>query len=54
MLTKNRKESESIILTINDQQITIVLKEVKFGKGNILINTLDDVLILREELEELE
>lgn len=31
MLTLNRKEGESIILTINDQRIKIILSEAKRG-----------------------
>ncbi len=51
MLTLNRKEGESIILTLNDQRIEIVLTEAKLGQAKLSIDAPDDVLILREELE---
>lgn len=51
MLTLNRKEGESIILTINDQRVQIYLSEAKNGQASISIDAPEEVLILREELE---
>ena len=51
MLTLERKEGESIILTINDQRVTILLSEAKRGKASISIDAPEEILILREELE---
>lgn len=51
MLTLNRKEGESIILTINYQRVEIQLRELHKGYANIAIEAPEDILILREELE---
>jgi len=51
MLTLNRKEGESIILTINDQRVIIKLSEAKNGVSKISIDAHEEILILREELE---
>ena len=51
MHTLNRKEGESIILTINDQRVQIYLSEAKHGQAKITIDAPEEVLILREELE---
>lgn len=51
MLTLNRKEGESIILTINDQRVIIKLSKAKNGLAKISIDAPEEILILREELE---
>lgn len=51
MLTLNRKEGESIILTINDQRVNIILSQAKHGQAKITIDAPEEILILREELE---
>lgn len=51
MLTLNRKEGESIILTINDKRVQIYLSEAKNGQAKISIDAPEEILILREELE---
>ena len=51
MLTLNRKKGESIILTLNDKRIEIVLSEAKHGQAKLSIDAPEEVLILREELE---
>ena len=51
MLTLNRKEGESIILTFNEQRIKIVLSEAKHGQAKLSFDAPKEVLILREELE---
>ena len=52
MLTLNRKEGESIILTNEGLKIQILLKEAINGKASISIDAPEDVLILREEIDE--
>ena len=51
MLSLNRKEGESIILTFNDQRIEILLSEAKHGQAQLSIDAPEEILILREELE---
>lgn len=51
MLTLNRKEAESIILTINDQKVKILLSESHTGYAHISIDAPEEILIMREELE---
>ena len=51
MLTLNRKEAESNVLTFNDQRIEIVLSEAKHGQAMLSIDTPKEILILREELK---
>ncbi len=49
--TLNRKEGESIIITINDQRVNFILSEAKNGQAKISIDAPEEMLILREELE---
>ena len=51
MLTLNRKEGESIILTFNDQRIEILLSEAKHGQAKLSIDAPENVLIIRDKLE---
>ena len=51
MLTLNRKAGESILLTINDQSVKVLLSELHKGYENISIDAPEEIFILKEELK---
>lgn len=46
MLTLNRKEGESIILTINDLKVKILLSELRKGHERISIDAPEEIKYL--------
>jgi len=50
MLTLERKEGESIVLSFGDIQIEVIVAIANHGTSKLLIDAPPEVLILRKEL----
>ena len=50
MLALTRRESESIILTVDGKTITVILHQIKNNQAKVAIDAPKEVEIVREEL----